>query len=301
MTGVCPPVLLLVCDRPDLTRRVVERIREARPRQLYVAADGARSDAAAAQEVRVSALEIDWECDVVTLFRDRNLGCKEAVGSAVTWFFEHVEEGVILEDDCVPDPSFFRYCAELLERFRDDERVAGIGGNSFRDAHAAGGSYTFSIYNQTWGWATWRRAWSHYDGTLALWPGLRETGWLEDFLRDRPAARFWREVFDRDLRGEIDTWDFAWTLACWVQNGLTVHPGVNLVSNIGFDERATHTRNAASPLAAVPAERIEFPLVHPPVARDREADRFTAEHVHRVRFRTSRLRRALYRARRAFS
>jgi hypothetical protein len=299
----CPPVLLLLCDRPDLTRTVFEAIRAAKPGQLYVAADGPRvsgvEGARLCEEARAAARHPDWECEVHTLLRERNMGCKQAVSSAITWFFENVEEGIILEDDCLPHPTFFRFGAELLERYRDDERVVGIGGNNFRGTRAGGGeSYTFSAYNQTWGWATWRRAWTHYDGTLSLWPGLRETEWLEDFLGDRVAARFWREVFDRDSSGQIDTWDFAWTLACWAQHGLTVHPSVNLVSNIGFDARATHTRNAASPLADVRTDRIDFPLVHPrALLRDYEADRFTSEHVHRVRLRTSRRRRALHRLR----
>ena len=308
----CPPVLLLVCDRPDLTRRVVERIREARPRQLYVGADGPRGGPGAeqlAEESRAAAQSVDWDCDVRTLLSDRNLGCKRAVGAAVTWFFETVDAGIVLEDDCVPDPAFFRFCGELLDRYSDDERVMGIGGNNFDPARwTAPESYTFSVYNQTWGWATWRRAWRHYDGDLRLWPRLRPTDWLERFVGDRATARFWRAVFDRDARGEIDTWDFAWTFACWTQHGLTVHPAVNLVSNVGFDERAAHTRNAASPLAAVPARAIEFPLVHPyGVRRDYDADTFTAEHVHRVRLRTSRARRLKqrlvesYRARRAAS
>jgi hypothetical protein len=299
----CPPVLLLVCDRPDLTRRVLDRIREARPRQLYVAADGPRLDGAEGarlcEEARAAALDVDWDCDVETLLRERNLGCKHAVGSAITWFFERVEEGIVLEDDCVADPTFFGFCAELLERYRKDKRVVAIGGNNFREAPPGRNeTYTFSAYPQIWGWATWRRAWAHYDGTLSRWPELRETGWLEGFLGDRTAARFWRAVFDRDLQGQIDTWDFAWTLACWAQDGLTVHPSINLVSNVGFDDRATHTRNPASPLADVRADRIDVALVHPPaVARDYEADRFTAEHVHRVSLRTSRRRRALQRLR----
>ena len=299
----CPPVLLLVCDRPDLTRAVLDRIRQARPRQLYVAADGPRPDVPDAvrlsEEARAAALQADWDCEVRTLLRERNVGCRRAVGSAITWFFENVGEGIVLEDDCLPHPTFFRFCAELLDRYRDDERVMAIGGNDFRGARAARtASYTFSAYNQIWGWATWRRAWTHYDPALALWPRLRERDWLERFLGDRAAARFWRAVFDRDVRGEIDTWDFAWTFACWVQHGLSVHPAVNLVSNVGFDERATHTRNSRSPLAAVAAAPIEFPLVHPEgVLRDYDADRFTAEHVHQVRLRTSRWRRAVRRYR----
>jgi hypothetical protein len=296
----CPPVLLLICDRPDLTRSVCARIREARPRELYVAADGPRADGPEAaqlcEEARAAATRAGWGCDVHTLLRERNLGCRRAVSSAITWFFERVEDGIVLEDDCVPHPTFFRYCGELLKRYRHDERIMGIGGNSFRSARAGPESYAFSAYNQIWGWATWRRAWTHYDDALSLWPALREMGWLDDFLSDRSAARFWRAVFDRDLEGSIDTWDFAWTLACWVQSGLTVHPAVNLVSNVGFDDRATHTRNPASSLAGVATEAMDFPLVHPRgVLRDYEADRFTAEHVHRVRLRTSRGRRIIQR------
>lgn len=268
-----------------------------------MAADGSRAAGPAgerlAEEARAAAQEVDWDCDLRTLVHDRNLGCKNAVGSAVTWFFEHVDEGVILEDDCVPDPTFFAFCADLLERYGEDERVSGIAGSSFRAAGATGEvSYAFAAHTIVWGWATWRRAWAHYDSSLSRWPQLRETGWLEGLLRDRASARFWRAVFDRDHRGEIDTWDFAWTFACWVQYGLTAHPAANLITNIGFDDRAVHTRNPASPLAAVPARAIGFPLVHPPdVVRDYELDRFIAEHVHQARLRTSRSRRVALRLR----
>ena len=300
----CPPVLLLVCDRPELTRRVLDRIRSARPRELYVGADGPRTDDDDArrrwQAARAAAVAVDWDCAVRTLERERNLGCRHAISSAITWFFEHVEEGIILEDDCVPEPTFFRYCAELLERYREDERLMGIGGNNFRaPRRPRDESYTFSAYPQIWGWATWRRAWASYDDGLSLWPRLRETDWLERFMSDRAAARFWRSVFDRDHAGHIDTWDFAWTFACWVEHGLTAHPALNLVSNVGFGDAATHTSYAASPLAAVPSTPMAFPLVHPQaLVRDYDADRFTAEHVHQVRLRTSRWRRALVRARR---
>jgi hypothetical protein len=207
----CPPILLLVCDRPQPTRRVFERIREAQVRELYVAADGPRPGDPEArrlcEEARAVVQHADWECEVHTLLRERNLGCRRAVSSAIEWFFENVEEGIVLEDDCLPHPTFFRFCAELLERYREDERLMGIGGNNFRRPAVAGKeSYTLSAYNQTWGWATWGRAWRHYDDGLSLWPVLRETDWLEGFLSDRTAARFWRAVFDRDARGEMDTW-----------------------------------------------------------------------------------------------
>jgi hypothetical protein len=271
---------------------------------LFVAADGPRLGADAAQrgeKALSAAIAVDWDCEIQTLVREQNLGCRRAVASGISWFFEHVEEGIVLEDDCVPDPTFFPFCAELLERYRDDERIMGIGGNDFgRPPLPRDASYSFSAYNQVWGWATWRRAWRHYDDALSLWPRLRETDWLERFLGDPASARFWRQVFDRDVAGGIDTWDFAWTFACWTQHGLTAHPSVNLVSNIGFDAAATHTANPCSALAAVPARPIEFPLVHPDaLVRDYDADRFTAGRVHKVRLRTSRWRRAALRLRAA--
>jgi hypothetical protein len=307
----CPPVLLLIYHRADLTQQVFDRIRQARPRRLFVAADGPRADVpgddAQCAAARAAVRDVDWVCNVSTLLRETNLGCRTAVATAISWFFEHVDDGIILEDDCMPHATFFPYCAELLARYRTDERVMAIGGNNFRAARAKRAdkvrssevtSYTFAVHPQIWGWATWRRAWVHYDDSMMRWWQLRETNWVETFLAHAPAARYWREVFERDARGEIDTWDFAWTFACWVNNGLTAHPAVNLVSNIGFDDRALHTRNVASPLANVPARAITFPLVHPPdVRRDVDADRFTAEFVHRVRLRTSPWRRALERVR----
>jgi hypothetical protein len=280
-----PAVLFLVFNRPDLTRQVFARIRQARPAQLFIAADGPRFDRPGEEtlcrQTRAVVEEIDWDCEIHTLFREQNLGCKHAVSSAITWFFGYVKEGIILEDDCLPDPTFFPFCAELLERYRSDGSIMAISGDNFQQGRRRTPcSYYFSQYNHIWGWATWRRAWKYYDGDMEHWPSLRDTSWLQDILGDERVARYWHCIFDRAYAGEINSWDYPWTYSCWAQNGLTILPEVNLVSNIGFDERATHTRAASPDVADLPTLAMEFPLCHPPlVVRHWEADLFTFEAV----------------------
>jgi FkbM family methyltransferase len=279
----CPAVLFVIFNRPDLTQRVFARIREACPTQLFVAADGPRADrpedVALCAAARAVVGQVDWECEVQTLFPDHNLGCKRAVSSAITWFFEQLDEGIILEDDCLPDPTFFRFCAELLEKYRRDERVMMISGDNFQGRdRAQPNGYYFSVYTHVWGWATWRRAWRKYDGDLSDWPKLADTRWLDEVLSDMEAVKYWASIFEVAHSRKVDTWDYPWTYSCWVQKGLTILPGVNLVSNIGFDYRATHTKDASSKVANLHAAAIRFPLRQPPiVAPNRAADRLTFE------------------------
>ena len=298
--GICPPVLLLGFNRPDTTSRVLEALRPVRPAALYFAVDGPRGGRAGERErvleVQRLAGRIDWPCKVHTLFRDVNLGCKLAVSEALTWFFDRVEAGVVLEDDCVAHPSFFRFAAELLDRFRDDERVLMISGDNFQfGRRRTPYSYYFSLHTHIWGWASWRRAWKHYDHQMRLWPELRDGGWLQDVLGDRAAAESWGRIFEETWREQNSSWAYRWTFAAWVQGALTVLPSVNLVSNIGFGERATHTRRA-NPLAALPAQPMDFPLSHPPyVIRDARADRYTQRTVFSSGSLLRRAARAIYR------
>ncbi len=279
-----PPVLLLIFNRPDLTEQVMEQIRKAEPPKLFVGADGPREDHPGdekhCEQVRAVATQVDWDCEVHTLFRDENLGCKQAVSSAITWFFEHVEAGVILEDDCVPHPTFFPYCEELLGRYRDDERVMAISGDNFQPSDRTyDASYYFSIYNHVWGWATWRRAWEHYDGKISAWKSLKNKNWLKGWLGTEEEAEHWRDIFDRVAREEIDSWAYPWTFACWKEHGLTILPAVNLVSNVGFENRGTHTKNRDSAAANLALQALPRPLQHPSsMVRDYKADRFTSRH-----------------------
>jgi hypothetical protein len=225
---------------------------------------------------------VDWPCDIETNFADRNLGPRRRIESGLDWVFERADEAIVVEDDCLPDPSFFRFCDELLERYRDDERVMAVSGDDFRFHRDPIESYRFSRYPLIWGWATWRRAWRRFDPSLSQWPRLRDDGWLERVLGDPHAVAYWAHHFDKAWAGE-GSWDYAWNFACWLHEGVTALPTSNLVSNLGFRPDATHTRlpgEYRSPFAALPTEPMAFPLHHPSaVARDRETDRFIEEVV----------------------
>jgi hypothetical protein len=274
------PIVFLIFSRPDTTARVFEAIREAKPPRLLVVADGPRADRPGEAErcaaTRAIIEGVDWECEVSTNYSDVNLGLKERVSSGLTWAFQAVDEAIILEDDCVPHPTFFRYCEEMLERYRDDQRVMTISGDNFQfGRRRTDESYYFSRYPHCWGWATWRRAWQQYDGAMSIWPRLRDGGWLKDLLGTRQAVSYWRGIFDAVYEKRINSWAYRWTLTCWAQSGLTVLPNVNLVSNVGFMEAATNTTDE-SYLANIPAEALSFPLRHPSfMIRDAEADAFT--------------------------
>jgi hypothetical protein len=283
------PILLLIYDRPNTVKQVMSVLRVIQPRHLYVAADGARpdrpNDKANCLAARKVATDISWSCELKTLFRGENLGCRRAVSEAIDWFFDKVEEGIILEDDCVPDPSFFRYAQELLCRFREDERIMVIAAQHFHgDAHRPPHSYFFSRYNHCWGWASWRRSWKLYDKNMSLWPALRNTDWLLGIGNgSRQFQNYWTDIFNLAHAGKIDSWAYRWTFSCWVQNGLSILPSKNLVANIGFGENATHTKGSSNIDLISPLEHLDFPLEHPPcLVRDTEADAWSDRHLFHI-------------------
>ena len=277
-------VLFLVFNRPDTTKQVFEAIRKAKLPSLYVAADGPRADKDGEKEkceqVRKIATQVDWDCEVKTLFREKNLGCRIGVSSAIDWFFENEEEGIILEDDCLPSQSFFWYCEELLERYRRDMRIVAVSGNNFQKGSTRNEfSYYFSRFNHCWGWASWRRAWSYYEKDMQSWPYIRDNNYLQDILLDKTAVKYWGKIFETAYRNEIDSWAYRWTFSCWIQNGLSVLPSVNLVSNIGFGGDATHT-SGDSRLSKMTASELSFPLKHPNwMIRDTRADDYTQKAI----------------------
>ena len=280
------PVLFLVFNRPSTTAEVFQALRRARPPRLYVSADGPRAgrseEAQRCVEVRRIATAVDWPCEVRTLFRDANLGCREGVSQGITWFFEQEPEGIVLEDDVLPMHGFFAYCDELLERYRHDERVASVSGCCLvADKYRAPHSYFFSRQDHVWGWASWRRAWRHYDVAMRTWPQWERSGALLRHLDgDRCAADYWHGIFQRAWRGEIDTWDYQWKYACWSHGGLHVLPRDNLTRNLGLGADATHTSKVPGCVIRNPPREPEAPLRHPPdVVRDAEADRLMRRHV----------------------
>lgn len=278
------PVAFFIFNRPDTTRQVFDVIRQARPPKLLVVADGPRpeypDDPARCVAARAVVEQVDWDCEVLTNYAETNLGCRRRVSSGLDWVFQNVSEAIILEDDCVPHPSFFRFCDELLERYRDDGRIGVISGNNFQFGRRRSKySYYFSRYIHIWGWATWRRAWQYYDREMSLWPEMRDVGLLADILGDAQAERYWTQQFNSTYEGQIDSWAYVWLFSCWAQNLLGILPEVNLVSNIGFGSGATHT-HGNSVLANMPTQEMAFPLQHPPiVVRNKLADDFTQAHV----------------------
>ena len=291
MYSIGTPIVLIIFNRPGHTLRVLERLAIARPRKLYVVADGPRKDVPEEENecLRTRDLidKIDWDCQISNNYADSNLGCRKRVSSGLDWVFSEVDSAIILEDDCLPDLSFFGFCNELLEHYATDERVMAISGDNFQfGRQRTYDSYYFSRYFHCWGWATWRRAWQYYDAEMALWPEIRDRQRLRDILCDYLTVRYWQNRFQQTYEGHIDTWDYVWTLSCWQQHGLCILPSASLVSNIGFGVGGTHHATAYSPFANMPTESIAFPLTHPKVViQNSRADRFTQFHQFGLFFR----------------
>ncbi|MBC7535649.1 MAG: nucleotide-diphospho-sugar transferase [Ferruginibacter sp.] len=265
------PVLFLIFNRPDTTIQVFEQIRKIKPAFLYVAADGPRStkpgESETCQQVRSLVLNgIDWDCKLITLIREENLGCGRAVSEAISWFFGQVEEGIILEDDTVPDLSFFRFCEEMLQKYKTDDHIIAINGCNFNFSGEASTSYFLSKYMNVWGWATWKRvadkidynmrSWNKQSKLQFLWSRLRSS--LTDF--DLDWFRYWRNNFDAVSSKKIDTWDYQWQYHQLLHNMNTVVAGRNLVINLGFGEGATHTTRQTHLASNMRLEKLSFPL-----------------------------------------
>lgn len=240
-------VLLIVFNRLDTTKRVFESIRAAQPKKLYVAADGPRieipGEAQLCKDVREIVRDIDWDCELHTFFHEENLGCGVAPAKAISWFFDHVESGIILEDDCVPNDSFFHFCDVLLQRYKDDEGIMHISGNNFSFKRPIGKeSYFFNYFFTAWGWATWRRAWKKYDFNITFLDKFLSSGGLAKIATSKKQYKYWQAIFEEVRNGKRkDIWDYQWILCCWYYNAFAISPSVNLVTNIGFDQNATHT------------------------------------------------------------
>ncbi len=290
------PVALAIFSRPELTARVFAAVRRARPARLLLIADGPRpgrpEEARLCREARAVVEGVDWPCEVCTEYSDVNLGCRGRLSSGLDWVFDSVEEAIVLEDDCLPHPAFFRFSEELLGRYRDDERVMHVSGNNFsmvglpptRRARLArslrarlGASYYFSRYAHVWGWATWRHAWRRWHGAMEAFQAPEGRRAILEQFSDPGERSFWESTWDRVAAGEIDSWAYQWTLACLWRRGLAAMPRRNLVSNIGFGTAGLHTTDPAHPLGNLPLEGIRFPLRHPrSVSRDERADARTA-------------------------
>lgn len=258
------------------------KLREVKPARLFIIADGPRSEVlgeeSLCEEARQVALAVDWECDVMTDFSSNNLGCKTRVITGLDWLFKEVESAIILEDDCLPDNSFFAYCDEMLTRFFDSPNVAMVSGNNYLfGLTRIRESYYASRYPRIWGWATWRRAWQNYDGEMSEWRQMNDPErdfWHRERGHSKGEARHWAKAFDSVARNEVDTWDFQWVFTMFNRKMVSLAPRINLVANIGIGADATHTRRLTLG-ATVPTGRLSFPLRHAatPLMRNIAADR----------------------------
>jgi hypothetical protein len=273
------PVALCVFNRPQTTRRVFDRVAQAEPPELYVIADGPRSDVPGderrVEEVRDIVTAVNWDCELQTNFAETNLGVKERFATGLSWVFEDVDEAIILEDDCLPHLDFFRFCERMLEMYRGDERVMDVTGTNaqkrWKDDRQ---DYHFSFHGLIWGWATWDDAWDEYDPEMSLWdnPELRER--VRDVVADDAQYRYTKRLYDDVYRGELDTWDYQWGFARQRNSGLSVVPSRNLVTNIGFESGTFHEDAEGDPRANLPTHGLDFPIERNPfVAPDREYDR----------------------------
>ncbi len=274
------PILFLIFNRVDTTKQVFAKIREIKPKYLFVASDGARENIKGekelVEETRKIITTIDWDCEVKELFRERNIGCGLALSGAIDWFFENVEAGIILEDDCVPDLSFFSFCETMLDKYKNESRIMHIAGSNFQFGKKRGdGSYYYSSFANIWGWATWRRAWKYFQ---------YDTNFIDDFIskdklkfynKNFIERKYWYQKIKKIHNHEVDTWDYQWLFSIWNNGGMSVIPNSNLIENIGFGEGATHTHTEVSVFSKVNIEGINEVISPSNLSLNSEADKFT--------------------------
>jgi hypothetical protein len=275
------PVAFIIFKRPDTTEKVFQAIRQAKPPKLFVIADAPRADrpdeAEKCAAARAIIDRVDWDCEVFKNYSEINLGCGKRPATGISWVFDQVEEAIILEDDCLPHPTFFRFCEELLEYYRQDKKIGVISGANFQFGRRRNDySYYFSRYSHSWGWASWRRVWQNFDFDMKLWPVIRDGNWLQDILEDNNAVKYWTRIFQDTYDGNLDGWDYQWTFSCWIQSYLSILPNVNLISNIGYGGESTNTKETYSKFANMSTKSVAFPLKHPLfMIRDIQADYYT--------------------------
>lgn len=285
------PVLFIVFNRPETTSQVFNQIRKAKPSKLYIAADGARptrpDDVDKCKKTRLLLEAVDWDCQVEKLYRETNLGCKKAVSQAINWFFENEEMGIILEDDCLPSPSFFLYCEAMLTKYKDDYSVFSVNGCNLGYTAPGDASYSFTRFVNMWGWATWRRSAQKVDYELSEWAGkANKYRFIQDRLRvekpsfiDHKWYLHWVLIFNQI--NKIDTWDYQWIYTCLKEKSRCVFPKKNLVNNLGFGPDATHTTDAGVALANLETFDVSFPLTDPP---DKALDEVFEEEILKPRW-----------------
>lgn len=286
MFKLTTPVALIIFNRPDKTKIVFEEIRKAKPSKLFIIADGPRknidNDYHLCLKTREVVENIDWDCQVYKDYSEINLGTRVRPSSGLEWVFSQTDDAIILEDDCLPHPSFFEYCQILLEHHKNNYNVNMISGSNFISQYSNKNySYYFSVFHHFWGWATWKRSWELFDLEMKSWPKLKASKLLYQTVPNKKSAKYWETLFDDVYNGKISTsWDYQWYYSSWKNKNLAIIPSVNLISNIGFGVEATHTKNPNHIRANVPIKAVQFPLIHPPdIKSDVKVDMIEAKTI----------------------
>jgi len=259
-------VVLIIYKRYQNLLAITDVLRKVKPAKIFIIADGPKNktEKLLTDKTRKNLeLLLDWPCMILKNYSKNNLGLKERFSSGISWVFEQTDRAIFLEDDCIPDPTFFRYCDELLEKYQNDNRVMTISGNNFQfGKNTVPSSYYFSRYPHVWGWATWKRVWDHYDSNITTWPEQSNTSWLRGVTGGLIISKFWKYIFNRLFEGKINTWDYQLTYASFKNNGLNIIPSVNLVTNVGYGADSTNIKTKNKTIS-VPTTPMQFPLIYP--------------------------------------
>jgi hypothetical protein len=280
------PILLLVFNRLDATKQVFEEIRKLKPKYLYVSADGPREYKEKEVEKCLAVrnyiqTNVDWECELKLNFFNKNQGCKIGVSKGIDWFFSFVEEGIILEDDCLPNPSFFTFCKLSLEKYKNNPKVMMVSGINFFPEFQTidNSSVHFTKYMHIWGWATWKRKWKHYDVNISSYQNPIIKLKILLYLKDVREFLFWMRTFKVIYSNKVDTWDMQWQFAMFLQNGFSILPNKNLIKNIGYGEDATHTTMTEGAFANLLTHTIDSILFPKKIRLNIKRDKYVKENT----------------------
>lgn len=288
------PILFLIFNRLETTKQVFQKIKEAKPKKLFIAADGPRekiiNEKETCDDVRNYVLNnIDWDCEVKTLFRKNNLGSGKAVSEAITWFFKYVDQGIILEDDCLPNNSFFEFCEKMLNKYKDEENIYSINGFNPYPIEITGAWQNYCLIKMPhmWGWATWKSAWKKYDFDMKKLSTPEFENILINIWQKKRFVKYWKNILKDTKNNKIDTWDYQWTYLIWMNNGLCITPKYSLIKNLGFSN-GTNTLNKKDPLSKIHTEDINSYDINIPVETDNKAHLYYIEKFalknHRLKF-----------------
>jgi len=284
------PVAFIIFKRADTTKKVFDILRKVKPQKLFIIADGPRNyksgEDTECNIARKITENIDWQCEVYRNYSEVNMGCKNRIASGIDWLFQNVEEAIIIEDDCLPDISFFRFCQEMLHKYKNNEKVSLISGNKVLFDYYPQDSYYFSKFTHIWGWATWKRTWQKYDINIQDWSANKKSKLLSSILKSNVAEKYWTTILDEVQNGTIDAWSLQLQLTLFKTGGLTIIPSKNLVVNLGFaSEHATNTKGSGGLYRRMKLEEIEFPLTHPKlITENSTADELETKTFHKFGF-----------------